>query len=537
VRITTAWKIALLFISGILYTQFIAAQARIYIDQPQYSLFYYGQATLSVKIEGLTPEQSLRGYQIHLNIDSTYLSVSGLSAFTEGSFLSGVGVTQWYVIEENGGYTATCAILDHTPGATGSGTLFTVNICAKAQPTGPPGTDVTLSNIILRDPLNHVISYLDPGLCNIVIHEGVRIYIVEPHYDLLYFDEVTLAVKIEGLTSGQALRGYQIHLDFDDLYLEVSGLSAFVEGEFLSNVGLTQCYVIEEYGGYTFTCSILDHTPGAYGSGTLFYVTLKAKTRSTGSAGTDVLLSNVILRDPLNHNIYDYTLEHSNIVIDPLPIYTGIKVFLQGSYAAGGTMRHELADHNYIPLVSPYNAGHTVTAFPNVAPRYIVDWIYVQLRASLTGAFEQAKSCFLLNDGTIVDQTGNPVLEFEYTTGYSYYLTIKHRNHLAVMSASRQAFTVNPSSATIADLTVLNSVYGGNYLGVKQIETGVLALYSGDADQSGVISPTDANLYWRLQTGFLYGYYSADFGLDGNVQPSDLNLYWRPNSGKISQIP
>ncbi|HNT52429.1 MAG TPA: cohesin domain-containing protein, partial [Candidatus Syntrophosphaera sp.] len=140
----------------------------------------------------------------------------------------------------------------------------------------------------------------------------IRIFIDYPDYTLKYFESATVAVKIEGLPPSKPLRGYKVHLDFDDSFLEVSGLDAFVEGSFLSDVDLTQWYVLEENGGHTVTGSILGYTPGATGSGTLFYVTLKAKDQATGPAGTDVLLSEIILRDPLNHNIYWETLDHCN---------------------------------------------------------------------------------------------------------------------------------------------------------------------------------------------------------------------------------
>jgi len=91
-------------------------------------------------------------------------------------------------------------------------------------------------------------------------------------------------------------------------------------------------------------------------------------------------------------------------------------------------------------------------------------------------------------------------------------------------------------SDPLIDLSVPGSVYGGNQACVKLIETGVLALYSGDADANGAVLPSDLNLYWRIQTG-LIGYREADFDLDGAVLPSDLNLHWRLNTGLQSQIP
>lgn len=200
-------------------------------------------------------------------------------------------------------------------------------------------------------------------------------------------------------------------------------------------------------------------------------------------------------------------------------------------------MTHILSDNGYLPLTSPYDANLTLDAFPDVSPRHIVDWITVQLRPSLTGAEEQLQNCFLLDDGTVVDLTGNPALAFDYSGSLEYYIIVRHRNHLEVMSANPATFSCNLLTVSVADLTVLDSVYGGNLFGVNQIEPGVLALYSGDANQDGVIAASDSNYHWRVQAGLLYGYYVSDFNLDDSVIPSDLNYYWRPNSGKLSQIP
>jgi hypothetical protein len=198
-------------------------------------------------------------------------------------------------------------------------------------------------------------------------------------------------------------------------------------------------------------------------------------------------------------------------------------------------MTHVLSDDGYIPLTSPYDANLTLTAFPDVSPRYIVDWIYIQLRATSTGPSEQPQSCFLLDDGTVVDVNGNPALAFFLTGGIQYYVVVQHRNHLEIMSAQPVVFSTDPQTATVGDLTVQDSVYGGNVYGVKEVESGVLALYAGDADMDGMVAPADL-MSWRVQTG-LMGYKSADFDLDGFVLPVDMAKYWRLNTGRVTQIP
>jgi len=104
------------------------------------------------------------------------------------------------------------------------------------------------------------------------------------------------------------------------------------------------------------------------------------------------------------------------------------------------------------------------------------------------------------------------------------------------MSATPIAFTPYPQNYSPADLTQLDSIFGGNVHGVSEVEAGVLALSSGDADQNGVIASPDAN-FWYTQTGLLFGYFTSDFDLNGVVNTIDLNGFWRTTTGKISQIP
>ncbi len=215
-------------------------------------------------------------------------------------------------------------------------------------------------------------------------------------------------------------------------------------------------------------------------------------------------------------------------------LYARFKAFLQGPYVPGGLMEHGIT--NVLPLASPYDPAYAVISLPDVSPRYIVDWIYLELRLAANGATNQARSAFLLDDGSVADLEGHEYVGFDYAENRDYYVVLRHRNHLGIMSATAHTFSITPDSAPLIDLSVPGSVYGGNQAGVKLIETGVLALYSGDADANGAVLPSDLNLYWRIQTG-LIGYREADFDLDGAVLPSDLNLHWRLNTGLQSQIP
>lgn len=235
----------------------------------------------------------------------------------------------------------------------------------------------------------------------------------------------------------------------------------------------------------------------------------------------------------MNNEIPVSMVGNCNIVIDAFNAHAKIKAFLHGPYITGGTMRHDL--HPYLPLVSPYD-GQELDALPDVSPRYLVDWVFVELRINPTDESEQGQNAFILDDGTVVSILGTPYLTFSGLTQRDYHVIIRHRNHLGIMSASPHYLPPSDWELDIIDLTILNSVYGGNVLGVKVVEPGVLAMYAGDADRDGAVFNSDRNLYWSSQIG-QSGYKAADFNLDGNVFNTDLNLYWRINFGRQSQIP
>lgn len=67
-------------------------------------------------------------------------------------------------------------------------------------------------------------------------------------------------------------------------------------------------------------------------------------------------------------------------------------------------------------------------------PENVVDWILVELRDKFDNSIiKYSRAAFLLNTGMIVDLDGNSLVKFELKEDL-YFLTIKHRNHLSVMS-------------------------------------------------------------------------------------------------------
>lgn len=267
---------------------------------------------------------------------------------------------------------------------------------------------------------------------------------------------------------------------------------------------------------------ILQGGASVFGPGDLIYITFTAIEEGF----TTLEFYDFRLYSLTGHAIPDVTTNNGDVIIGPSPAYLKAKCWLQGAYSNGSM--HTL-QNDVIPLTSPY-AADPVTV--DSIPEDVVDWCLLELRSIYNGQPIVCKSAWLGSDGWLRLPDKPYLILMDSSTG-PWYVVVRHRNHLAVMSSSAIHFG-SSGSPPVLDLSDITSIYGGG--GVKEVETGIVALAAGDANQDGLVAPTDWTSYWRLQTG-LSGYYSADFDLDGFVAPSDLNSMWRINAGLIGMVP
>jgi hypothetical protein len=214
-----------------------------------------------------------------------------------------------------------------------------------------------------------------------------------------------------------------------------------------------------------------------------------------------------------------------------------VRGFLQGAYvAADGQMRDSLRTTGLLPLAQPYAyLGHTgnettTTAMLNTtggnAP---VDWVLVELRDKANAKTRLTSQAVLLQrDGDVVDAaTGSSTLGFTGVAAGSYYIALRHRNHLGMMSAAPLALSATPA---VLDFTLATTpVYGGD---VRIQQGSTLLLPGGDAnndnkliadgptnDKNAILgtvlsSPANAGMHTNFQ---LEGYYPSDLNLDGKT--------------------
>ena len=124
---------------------------------------------------------------------------------------------------------------------------------------------------------------------------------------------------------------------------------------------------------------------------------------------------------------------------------------MQGAFRSATTdMTSHLGSNSLISTQEPYTAlgynhiggGNETTTTARLSLNKIVDWVVVELRDAIDPTIIVASKAGLVKkDGTIVNRLdGTSAIGFPFASGGSYYVAIRHRNHLSVMSASAITF-------------------------------------------------------------------------------------------------
>ena len=150
--------------------------------------------------------------------------------------------------------------------------------------------------------------------------------------------------------------------------------------------------------------------------------------------------------------------------MDEVPyVQLQIKIFLEGAYRSNLNGMSDSSNAN-IPKTSPYSENPR-TIFE--MPTDIVDWVLIELRETENGNAIIYRSALLHKDGRIVsDNLLSNFIELGVDVG-DYYIVIKHRNHLTVMS--KEPVSLSKISSTLYDFTTGSDKFYGTD-GAKQIE-------------------------------------------------------------------
>lgn len=192
--------------------------------------------------------------------------------------------------------------------------------------------------------------------------------------------------------------------------------------------------------------------------------------------------------DPYTRNINNVTSLGEFMVTDYF--YGGLvvdfKVILAAAWnSANGNMDKTLNTLGLIPLTDPYGLGTTVSSIPANA----VDWIKIELRDAADN------TSILYSLARLIDQNGQiiepDVSNFKITEVEmdSYYVGIKHRNHLGIVSNNTIDLSVSSPAINFKSAQTIawqNGTISTN-AAMKDVGDGVFALWQGDANGDGNI--------------------------------------------------
>jgi hypothetical protein len=213
-----------------------------------------------------------------------------------------------------------------------------------------------------------------------------------------------------------------------------------------------------------------------------------------------------------------------------------LKVFLQGPYdAVRGKMKDNLRSLNLIPTTEPYTVlgfthkggggNETIknNAFNLTGDNAIIDWVFIELRDPISPTkVVYTRSALIQADGDIVDTDGVSILSFTVPQG-SYFIAVKHRNHLAIRTAAAIPLTGSPQFLNFTDGKTI--AFGTNTL--KSLGNAKFGLWAGNVIQDEKLSYLGLNndrlpIYNRIGaaslTATVTGYHVEDVNMDGIVK-------------------
>jgi hypothetical protein len=221
-----------------------------------------------------------------------------------------------------------------------------------------------------------------------------------------------------------------------------------------------------------------------------------------------------------------------------------LHVLLEGPYTSSGAMATGTLHDSAVPLTQPYgDAAYSATPLEYHGTETVaaweedfVDWILLELRTG-TGpeTAVDTSAVILKTDGTVISPSGGSVTLPSGLNG-SYYVVVRHWNHLAIMSSAAVDFS---SGTGVWDFTTaLGQAFSDGGAPMRALSDGPFGLFACDATVDGFVTAPDFNVWNSATTSGATGYHAADCNLDGFVTAPDFNL-WNANTtaGAASQVP
>ncbi len=202
-----------------------------------------------------------------------------------------------------------------------------------------------------------------------------------------------------------------------------------------------------------------------------------------------------------------------------------LDAWLGGAYNTfTSSMNTNLYNDNLLPQSQPYSAApwnyNGTETLPNNIPTNTVDWILVEIRdANNSNTIIESHAALILSDGSIVDADGvtNGVKLENIIANTAYYITLRHRNHIDVMSETTVQLP-NTNSFSFKNANNIN----GTTNQVTNLGGGAYGLIAGDANGDGVLTYKDFNVLY--ETSANNAYLNGDCTFDGTVTTNDFSF-------------
>lgn len=237
-------------------------------------------------------------------------------------------------------------------------------------------------------------------------------------------------------------------------------------------------------------------------------------------------------------------------------VLIAMKVFLQGPFEMTDTMMHDsLRQLGLIPLVEPYTElspaenGNFPFTHINYAdegmidstvlaitgPDAIVDWVFLEIRNANDSTEVLATHAALVQrDGDVVDTDGSSLVKIDSLNAGDYFVSVRHRNHLGVMTAAPVTLGANPD---LIDFTDPATPTFGTLAQVTNNNINMLWAGNGNADQTIIYAGANTDLTQvflevledpansDMEVSYISeGYHLGDLDLDGK------SIYQGPNN-------
>ncbi|MBK9194294.1 MAG: hypothetical protein IPO17_04740 [Flavobacteriales bacterium] len=254
------------------------------------------------------------------------------------------------------------------------------------------------------------------------------------------------------------------------------------------------------------------------------------------SAAWDGTAASTRLRDWLDPSNTSMTLNGYDPNGTVPNILVRVQAFLQGPFASGpGTMTDNLRSQGLVPLTEPYTAlgythvgggGETVqqTVLNVTGNSAVVDWVVVELRNKNNSAQVLAtKSALILRNGSVVATDGSSDVSFALPAD-DYFIALRHRNHLGIMTQNAQALSSAASLKNLANGSI--NLFGGFAAATIDVG-GTNCMWMGDALRNSEVKYTGTSndrdpiltrVGGSVPTATLPGYFTEDCNMDGLVK-------------------